>query len=277
MEKLVEIKDLEKKAYELREIALTMIYEAQSGHPGGSFSIADILTVLYYNEMNIKPENPKWENRDRFVLSKGHNCPILYSVLGDLGFFDKSHLHTLRQENSILQGHPCMKKCPGIDISTGSLGQGLSTAVGMALAGKRDNLDYRVFAAIGDGETNEGQIWEALMCAHKYKLSNLIVIFDNNGLQIDGTTDEIMPLLDMSAKAKAFGYEVYDIDGHNVEEIVSTLEKIKNSTSDLPKFINAKTIKGKGVDYMENQCGWHGTAPNKEQYEDAVRQLRGAK
>lgn len=269
------IKALEHRANEMRKAALTMIYEAQSGHPGGSFSAADIVAALYFSEMKVDPKNPKWEDRDRFVLSKGHVCPIQYAALGQLGFFPEEVLHTLRQEGSILQGHPDMKKCPGIDISTGSLGQGASCAAGMAIAGKRDHKDYRVFVIVGDGEINEGLVWEAMMTANKYKLDNYIMILDNNGLQIDGTCDEVMPPLDLTAKAKAFGFETYDIDGHNMKQILDTFDKIRNAKNGKPKFINARTVKGKGVDFMENKLEWHGSAPNKEQYEDAMRQLEG--
>lgn len=269
------ISELKQIAIELRKSAITMIYEAQSGHPGGSLSAADIITALYFKEMNIDPNNPKWEDRDRFVLSKGHVCPILYAALGKLGYFPKEYLHKLRQEGSILQGHPDMKKCPGIDISTGSLGQGLSCAVGMAIAGKRDNRDYRVFAMVGDGECDEGQIWEAVMAGYKYKLDNLIVFVDNNKLQLDGTCDEIMPNIDLGKRFEAFGYEVFYIDGHNMEEIVATLDKIRASHNNLPKAIIADTIKGRGVSFMENQLGWHGVAPNDEEYKQAMEELDG--
>lgn len=269
------ISKLKQIAIELRKSAITMIYEAQSGHPGGSLSAADIVTALYFKEMNIDPANPKWEDRDRFVLSKGHVCPILYAALGKLGYFPKEYLHKLRQEGSILQGHPDMKKCPGIDISTGSLGQGLSCAVGMAIAGKRDNRDYRVFAMVGDGECDEGQIWEAVMAGYKYKLDNLIVFVDNNKLQLDGTCDEIMPNIDLGKRFEAFGYEVFYIDGHNMEEIVATLDKIRASNNNLPKAIIADTIKGRGVSFMENQLGWHGVAPNDEEYKQAMKELDG--
>lgn len=274
MDKSEKMSFLTEKARELRINALQMIYEAQSGHPGGAFSSADIITALYYDEMNIRPEQPNWLDRDRFILSKGHACPAQYAVLGDLGYFDKEYFHKLRKENSILQGHPSMTKCPGIDISTGSLGQGLSCGVGMAIAGKRDEKDYRVFVIVGDGECNEGQIWEAFMCAYKYRLDNLIVFFDNNGLQIDGTCDEVMPMIDMTAKLKTFGFECFDIDGHNMEEILDTLEKCRNSKNGQPKFINAKTVKGKGVDFMENQLDWHGKAPNDEEFKNAMAQLK---
>ena len=264
---------LKERAKQLRKTAVTMIYEAQSGHPGGSLSAADMVAALYFSEMRIDPKNPGWEDRDRFVLSKGHVCPILYSALGLLGYFPESVLHTLRQEGSMLQGHPSMVKCPGIDISTGSLGQGAACAVGMALAGKRDGKDYRVFTMVGDGEINEGIVWEAMMCANKYKLDNYIMLFDNNGLQLDGTTDEIMPGLDMSKKAADFGFDVYDIDGHDMARILDAFDKIRAAKNGRPKFINARTVKGKGVDYMENSLDWHGKAPNKAQYESAMEQL----
>ena len=264
---------LKERAKQLRKTAVTMIYEAQSGHPGGSLSAADMVAALYFSEMHIDPQNPNWADRDRFVLSKGHVCPILYSALGILGYFPESVLHTLRQEGSMLQGHPSMLKCPGIDISTGSLGQGAACAVGMALAGKRDGKDYRVFTMVGDGEIDEGIVWEAMMCANKYKLDNYIMLFDNNGLQLDGTTDQIMPGLDMSKKAADFGFDVYEIDGHDMEQILDTFDKIRAAKNGKPKFINAHTVKGKGVDYMENSLDWHGKAPNKEQYESAMEQL----
>ena len=231
------------------------------------------MSRLCFREMNVDPKNPRWEDRDRFVLSKGHVCPIQYSALGLLGFFPEEDLHTLRKEGSKLQGHPSMNKCPGIDISTGSLGQGLSCAVGMALAGKRDGKDYMVYAVVGDGEADEGQIWEAVMAAYRYHLDNLVVIIDNNGLQIDGTTDEIMPQLDFTKKFDAFGYDTYEIDGHNMEQIVETFDKIHAAKDGRPKFINAHTVKGKGVSYMENQLAWHGMAPNDEQYAQAMKEL----
>ena len=264
---------LKERAKQLRKTAVTMIYEAQSGHPGGSLSAADMVAALYFSEMHIDPQNPNWADRDRFVLSKGHVCPILYSALGILGYFPESVLHTLRQEGSMLQGHPSMVKCPGIDISTGSLGQGAACAVGMALAGTRDGKDYRVFTMVGDGEIDEGIVWEAMMCANKYKLDNYIMLFDNNGLQLDGTTDQIMPGLDMSKKAADFGFDVYEIDGHDMAQILDTFDKIRAAKNGKPKFINAHTVKGKGVDYMENSLDWHGKAPNKEQYESAMEQL----
>lgn len=264
---------LKERANQLRKTALTMIYEAQSGHPGGSFSAADIIAALYFDELRLNPQNPNWPDRDRFVLSKGHVCPVLYAALGMRGYFPESVLHTLRQEGSMLQGHPSMLKCPGIDISTGSLGQGASCAAGMALAGKRDGKDYRVFTMVGDGELNEGIVWEAMMTANKYRLDNYIMILDNNGLQLDGPAETVMPPLDLSLKAAAFGFETYDIDGHDMAQILDAFEKIRASQNGRPKFINARTVKGKGVDFMENQVGWHGTAPNAEQYANAMAQL----
>ena len=271
--KNISVQELRKHAKELRKTALTMIYEAQSGHPGGAFSTSEITAALYYGEMNIDPKNPKWPDRDRYILSKGHACPIQYAALGLLGYFPEEKLHTLRQEGSILQGHPDMKKCPGIDISTGSLGQGLSCGVGMALAGKRDGKDYRVFVIVGDGELDEGQIWEAVMAGNAWNLDNLVIILDNNGLQLDGTTDQVIPHLDLTKKFEAFGYETYEIDGNDMEQVVETLKKIDDSTTGRPKCINAHTVKGKGVSFMENQLGWHGMAPNAEQYAIAMEEL----
>jgi len=269
------IPELELIAKDLRKKVVTMIWEAQSGHPGGSLSAADILTYLYFSEMRVDPADPQWADRDRFVLSKGHACPIQYAALGTLGFFPEADLHTLRQEGSKLQGHPNMHKCPGIDISTGSLGQGLACGVGMAVAGKRDGKDYRVYVMIGDGELDEGEIWEAIMAAYAWKLDNLVLILDNNGLQLDGTTDEIIPHLDVTKKMEAFGFETYEIDGHDMQQIADTFAKIDASASGLPKFINAHTVKGKGVSYMENQLGWHGSAPNDAQYRQAMEELEG--
>lgn len=271
--KNVSVEELKQRAIELRETSLTMIYEAQSGHPGGAFSAADIVAALYYREMNINPKEPKWPERDRFILSKGHACPIIYSALGRLGYFEEEVLHTLRQEGSILQGHPDMKKCPGIDISTGSLGQGLSCGVGMALAAKRDEKDYRVYVMVGDGELDEGQIWEAIMAGNAWDLDNLVLIIDNNKLQLDGTCDQVIPHLNLTQKLEAFGYETYEIDGNDMQEVVDTLDKIRNSTTGRPKCINAHTIKGKGVSFMENQLGWHGVAPNDEQYKIAMEEI----
>lgn len=269
----VSVKELEKQCIELKKKVLTMIYKAQSGHPGGSLSAADFVTALYFREMNLDPKNPKWEDRDRFVLSKGHVCPIQYASLATLGYFEESVLDTLRKEGSILQGHPDMKKCPGIDISTGSLGQGLACGVGMAVVGKADKKDYRVFVVVGDGECQEGEIWEAAQTANKYKLDNLVVFVDNNNLQLDGTTDEVMPNINLGKKFEAFGFETFTIDGHNMEEIVATLDKARAAKNGKPKCIFANTVKGHGISFMENQCGWHGVAPNDEQYEQAMKEL----
>lgn len=264
---------LKKTANELRRNIITMIYEAQSGHPGGSLSIADFVTACYWHAMNVDPANPRWSERDRFVLSKGHTCPAQYAALAMKGFFDMSVLSTLRKEGSILQGHPDMKKCPGIDISTGSLGQGFACAVGMALAAKLDGKKYRVFCAIGDGECNEGEIWEAAGTAYKYKLDNVIAFVDWNNLQLDGTCEEIMPPIDLAKKFEAFGFEVWRIDGNDMEQVVRALDEAMAANNGLPKCIIGKTVKGKGVSYMENQCSWHGTAPNDEQYKQAMAEL----
>jgi len=274
--KNISIEELKQKAAELRQTVLTMIYEAQSGHPGGSFSAADVVTALYFKETNIDPKNPRWEDRDRFVLSKGHACPAQYAALAMLGYVPYETIHKLREYGSPFQGHPDMKKCPGIDISTGSLGQGLSCGVGMAIAGKIDEKNYRVFVMVGDGECNEGQIWEAVQTAAKYKLDNLVVFVDNNGLQLDGTTDEIMPTQDFEDKFRAFGFETQRIDGHSMEQIVSVLDFVRGQKNGKPKCIVLDTVKGKGVSFMENKCNWHGVAPNDEEYEQAMKELRAS-
>ncbi|HIR92390.1 MAG TPA: transketolase [Candidatus Egerieimonas intestinavium] len=269
----ISVKELKNQCTELKKKVISMIYKAQSGHPGGSLSAADFVTALYFREMNIDPKNPHWEDRDRCILSKGHVCPIQYAALATLGYFPEDVLDTLRKEGSILQGHPDMKKCPGIDISTGSLGQGMACGVGMALAGKRDGKDYRVFVVLGDGECQEGEIWEAAQTANKYQLDNVVAFVDNNNLQIDGTCDEVMPNIDLGKKFAAFGWEVYEIDGHDMEQIVATLDKIREAKNGKPKCIFAHTVKGKGVSFMENQCGWHGVAPNEEEYKQAMAEL----
>lgn len=249
MEKVIR---LERQAKEVRKEILTMIHNAGSGHPGGSLSAADMMTALYFDELNLNPQNPKWEERDRFVLSKGHVCPVLYTCLAMRGYFPMEKLATLRKEGSILQGHPDMKRCPGIDISTGSLGQGLSVAVGMALSAKQDHKEYRVFSLVGDGESNEGQIWEAVETAAKYGLDNLIIFVDQNGLQNDGTCAEVMPSGNLVDKFTAFGCKTWEIDGHNMEAILDTLDKIRADDSGKPKCVVAHTVKGKGVSFMEN-------------------------
>lgn len=274
MNKQEKITYLQQQAIQVRETLLTMIYEAESGHPGGALSSADMAAALYFGEMNINPRNPGWEDRDRFVLSKGHVCPVVYACLALRGYFDLEAIHTLRRYGSILQGHPDMKKTPGIDISSGSLGQGLSCAVGMAIAGKRDKKGYRVFALLGDGECQEGQIWEATQAAHKYALDNLVIIVDENNLQVDGKCDEVMPNLDLAEKFRAFGCRVYRIDGDNMEQIVDTLDSIRDVRDGLPKCIVMKTKKGRGVSFMEDACEWHGMAPDGEQYKRAIDEIR---
>lgn len=270
--KITDIKELEKMANKVRKGIIEAVYSNKSGHPGGSLSIADILTVLYFNQMNIDEKKPKWEERDRLVLSKGHCSPALYSCLANRGFFSIEDLKTFRNINSYLQGHPDMKKIPGVDMTTGSLGQGLSAANGMAIAGKMDKKDYRVYCILGDGEIEEGQVWEAAMTSNKYKLDNLCVIVDNNNLQIDGTIEEVMSPYPIDEKFKSFGFQIIKIDGHNIKEIVDAFEVAKN-VKGKPVCIIAKTIKGKGITYMENQVGWHGKAPNEEQYKEAIEEL----
>lgn len=269
----LEIQELKQKARKVREDIIEEVYSAKSGHPGGSLSVADILTVLYFKEMNINPKEPNWEDRDRFVLSKGHCSPALYSCLANRGFFPVEDLKTFRNIHSYLQGHPDKNKVKGVDMTTGSLGQGLSAANGMAIAGKMDQKDYRVYCVLGDGEIEEGQIWEAAMAANKYKLDNLCVIVDNNNLQIDGTIEEVMSSYPIDEKFRSFGFEVINIDGHDIEEIIKAFEVARNIKGK-PTCILAKTIKGKGVTFMENQAGWHGKAPNKEQYEEAMKQMK---
>jgi transketolase len=273
--KNISIEELKDIAIEMRKTAVTMIHKAQSGHPGGSLSAADLMTALYFKEMKIDPKNPNWEDRDRFVLSKGHVCPIQYSALALKGYVPYDTIYTLREFGSPFQGHPDMKKCPGIDISTGSLGQGLSCGVGMAIAGKRDKKDYRVFSLLGDGECQEGQIWEAAQTAVKYQLDNLVVFVDNNRLQIDGFTDEIMPLQDLEKKFEVFGFETKRIDGHSMEEIVETLDEVRIAKNGKPKCIVMDTVKGKGVSYMEDVADWHGIAPNDEEYKQAIGEIAG--
>ena len=268
-----EIAKLSECAKKIRRGIIEEVYSNQSGHPGGSLSIADILAVLYFKEMNINPNEPQWEERDRLVLSKGHCAPALYAALANRGFFDVEELKTFRNINGRLQGHPDKKHIPGVDMSTGSLGQGLSSANGMAIAGKMDNKRYRVYCILGDGELEEGQVWEAAMTANKNKLDNLCVIVDNNNLQIDGTIDEVMSPYPIDEKFRSFGFEVIKIDGHNIEEIIKGFEVARN-IKQKPVCIIAKTIKGKGISFMENQVGWHGKAPNEEQYLQALEELR---
>ncbi len=267
--------ELQKTANEIRKSIVSAVYSAKSGHPGGSLSAADIFTFLYFEEMNIDPANPKWQDRDRLVLSKGHVAPGLYATLAERGYFAKEDLTTLRHTGSYLQGHPDMKHIPGVDMSSGSLGQGLSVAVGMAAAGKYDNKEYRVYAVTGDGEIQEGQIWEAAMWAGFRKLDNLVVVVDNNNLQIDGTIEEVCSPYPIDKKFEAFNFHTITIDGNDFDEIRKAFEEAK-SVKGKPTAIIAKTVKGKGVSFMENQAGWHGKAPNEEEYKIAMEQLQKA-
>ncbi|MDO5063003.1 MAG: transketolase [Peptostreptococcaceae bacterium] len=267
--------DKEKIRFHARNIranALKMIAKAGSGHPGGSLSIADILSVLYFDKMNVDPKDPLMEDRDRLVLSKGHAAPGLYATLFEKGYFGQEEMESLRQVNSMLQGHPDMKGTPGVDMTTGSLGQGLSTAVGMALGAKYKKSDLTVYSIIGDGEVQEGQIWEAAMAATHYKLNNLIVFLDHNGLQIDGKNEDVMGIEPIGEKFASFGWEVIAIDGHDIDQISDAVDKAKRS-SDRPTLIHAKTVKGKGVSFMEDQYGWHGVAPKPEELEMALKEL----
>ena len=266
--------ELENISKLIRRDIVTMLTESASGHPGGSLSIADIMSVLFFDEMNIDPKNPKNPDRDRFVLSKGHAAPALYSALARRGYFEVEELNTLRKIDSRLQGHPNMNDLPGIDMSTGSLGQGISAAVGMALAGKLDKKDYRVYTILGDGELEEGQVWEASMSAAHYKLDNLTAFVDNNGLQIDGNVEDVMNPGPIDKKFEAFGWNVLKINGHNFDEIKDAIKKAKE-TKGQPTVIVCSTIKGKGVSFMENEAAWHGNAPNKEQCEQALKEIGG--
>ena len=264
--------ELMKTANDIRKGVITAVYNAKSGHPGGSLSAADIYTYLYFQEMNIDPENPKKSDRDRFVLSKGHTAPGYYSTLAHKGFFPVEDLKTLRKVGSYLQGHPDMKHIPGVDMSSGSLGQGASAAVGMAVSAKLSDEDYRVYCLIGDGEIQEGQVWEAAMLAAHRKLDNLVFIIDNNNLQIDGAVDEVNSPYPIDKKFEAFNFHVINIDGHDFDAIDAAFNEAK-TVKGQPVAIVAKTVKGKGVSFMENQASWHGAAPNAEQYEVAMKDL----
>lgn len=267
-------KGLNERACTIRKDIVTMVHDAKSGHPGGSLSAVEILTALYFDEMNIDSSKPKMEDRDRFVLSKGHAAPALYAVLAEKGYFDKKELNGLRKIGRMLQGHPDMKGTPGVEISTGSLGQGFSAACGMAMASKLDNAPWNVYALLGDGEIQEGIVWEAAMSAAHYKLDNMVVFLDNNGLQIDGNIEDVMDVGSIVNKFKAFGWNVIEIDGHDFDQIFAALDMAR-STVDKPTMIVAKTIKGKGVSFMEDQAGWHGKAPNDEELERALAELGG--
>ncbi|HHY23333.1 MAG TPA: transketolase [Clostridiaceae bacterium] len=266
------LKQLKKYATLIRRHIIEEVYHAASGHPGGSLSCTDIFAVLYFHEMRVDIHNPQWSDRDRFVLSKGHCAPALYAALAEKGFFPVEELPKFRSIESYLQGHPSMRDVPGVDMSTGSLGQGFSASVGMALAGKLDNKDYRVYTILGDGELQEGQVWEASMSAAHYKLDNLTAFLDHNGLQIDGKITEVMSPEPVEEKFKAFGWNIIEVDGHDYVQIIDAIDKAK-STKSKPTIVIAKTTKGKGVSFMENEVGWHGSAPNKEQRDQAIAEL----
>lgn len=271
--KITSVEALKKIANQVRQGIIEEVYAAQSGHPGGSLSCADILTVLYFNQMNINPEKPEDKNRDRFVLSKGHCAPALYSVLAQKEYFNKQELKTFRKVNSKLQGHPDMKKVSGVDMTSGSLGQGLSAAVGMAIASKMDEAGCRIYCLLGDGEIEEGQIWEAMMAASKNQLDNLCIILDNNNLQIDGEVEKVAGLNHIADKFESFGIHTVIVDGHNISNLIDAFTTAKQ-TKGMPTAIIAKTTKGKGVSFMENQAAWHGKAPNQEEYEQAMSELQ---
>lgn len=267
------IDELEKMAATIRCDIIEMICTAKAGHPGGALSAADMVTALYFRIMRIRPEDPDWPDRDRFILSKGHACPVWYAALAERGYFDKSHLGTLRQLDSILQGHPTMNRTPGIDMTAGSLGHGLPVGIGMALSGKLREKDYRVYVIIGDGESQEGSNWEAAMAGAKWKLDNLTAFMDRNNLQNDYAVDEVMPIEPVADKWRAFGWHVLEIDGHNMEAIVNAVEAAQAYKSG-PTMIIANTIKGKGVSFMENVCEWHGKAPARDEADQALDEIR---
>ena len=271
--KITKVEGLANIANDIRIEIIEQIYNASSGHPGGSLSCADILAVLYFNQMNIDPENPKAKERDRFVLSKGHCAPALYATLARKGYFDKELLKGFRKVESNLQGHPDMKKIPGVDMSTGSLGQGLSVAVGMVISSKIEHEGYRVYCLLGDGEIEEGQVWEAAMSASKNKLDNLCAIVDYNTLQIDGNVEEVAGLIDIKEKFESFGFNVIEVNGHDIDALINAFNIAKHQ-KEMPSVIIAHTIKGKGVSFMEGKAEWHGKAPNQEQYEQAINELK---
>lgn len=268
--------ELAAKACEIRKHVIRMVGAASSGHPGGSLSAADIVTVLYFNKMRIRPDDPTWSGRDRFVLSKGHAAPVLYAALAEAGYFPVDDLITLRRIDSYLQGHPDMNQTPGVDMSTGSLGQGLSAACGMAIAAKMDGADWRVYAVLGDGEIEEGQVWEAAMTAVHRKLDNLTIFVDWNGLQIDGPIREVKSVDHIGERFAAFGWHVIEIDGHDIPAIMAAIDEAQR-TSGRPTAIVARTVKGKGVSFMENEAGWHGPAPKPEQVEAALAELEASR
>ena len=265
--------ELKRVANRIRQDIIEMLAAAKSGHPGGSLSAAEILACLYFQEMRLRPAEPRWPERDRFVLCKGHAAPVLYAALAERGYFPRERLLELRRTGAMLQGHPDMKGTPGVDMSTGSLGQGLSAASGMALAGKLDGKDYRVYALLGDGEVAEGQVWEAAMAAAHYKLDNLTAILDWNGLQIDGPTASVMNSAPLAEKWRAFGWHVLEVDGHDITALLAAFARARDAQGQ-PTILLARTVKGKGVSFMENQVGWHGNAPNAEQAAQALQELR---
>ncbi len=271
-----DIKCLKQTAKVIRRDIIEEIYEGQSGHPGGALSCTDILTVLYFNQMNINPQKIDDPNRDRFVLSKGHASAALYATLAERGYFSKEELKKFRKLNSILQGHPDMKHIPGVDMSSGSLGQGLSVANGMAISSKLDGRGFRVYCLVGDGEIEEGQIWEATMTSAHYKLDNLCLIVDNNNLQIDGKVTDVMNVNPIKEKFESFGFEVFETNGNDIDSLITIFQKAK-TVKGRPTAIIAKTVKGKGVSFMENQVGWHGKAPNEEQYREALKEFDNGK
>ena len=273
--KPLSVLELEQVAAQMRKDILYMIYEAQAGHPGGSLSAADILAALYFRVMRIDPANPEWEDRDRFILSKGHACPVWYAALANRGYYDRSHLGTLRKLNSILQGHADMKKTPGVDMTVGSLGQGICAGVGMALGARFQKKDFHVWVVIGDGEMQEGSVWEAAMSAAKWKLDNMTVILDLNRIQNDDFVENTMPLGQVKEKWQAFGWNTICINGHDMQAVVDALEEAA-TIKGIPTIIIADTVKGKGVSFMENVPAWHGSAPNAEQYEQAIREVAEA-
>ena len=272
--KKLDVPALKNMARTIRTDIVKMVHAAGSGHPGGSLSAADIATALYFNVMNVRPEQPHWEDRDRFVLSKGHCCPVLYACLGRRGFFDVAELSTLRKYGSKLQGHPDMHKCPGVEISAGTLGNGLGVAVGMAIAGKVQHRAHKIFVLLGDGECQEGSVWEAAMCGAHHKLANLIAIVDVNRLQILGTTAQIMGVAPLADKWRAFGWKVLEIDGHDMDQVLATLNEARSMEG--PVAILAATVKGKGISFMENVVKWHGAAPSDKELDQAIKELEGA-
>ena len=266
-----DVERLEEQAVQLRRDIVEMIHAAKAGHPGGSLSAVDMITALYFHVMRIDPQNPRWEDRDRFVLSKGHACPALYAALARRGFFDPKHLTTLRQYHSILQGHPDMNKTPGIDISSGSLGNGLAIGVGMAMSGRLHHQDYMTYVMLGDGEVQEGMVWEAAMAAHHHDLGNLVAIVDCNGVQINGWVNEIMTVEPLADKWRAFGWNVVEVNGHNMKDLLTVLHTAK--TMSHPTVILMRTVKGRGVSFMEDDCKWHGNSPSDEELVQAILEI----